>query len=44
MAGEGRAEPSRCGLGRSFTWAEISEADEQDNTSIEIDCGCYDGD
>ena len=44
MAGEGRAEPSRCGLGRSFTWAEISEADEQDNVSIEIDCGCYDGD
>jgi len=42
IAGEGRAEPSRCGLGRYFNWTDVKDAD--DNASIEIDCGCYDGD
>jgi hypothetical protein len=41
IAGEGRAEASRCGLGRTFTWANFTGTD---NSDIEIDCGCYDGD
>lgn len=50
-AGEGQAEPSRCGLGRAFTWATFIEEYEQDpinacdlkRDTVEVDCGCYDG-
>jgi hypothetical protein len=49
MAGEGQADASRSGLGRTFSWAEfISKSDAQvcmfsDAGAPEIDCGCYDG-
>lgn len=49
MAGEGQAEASRSGLGRTFSWAEfIAKSDAQacmfsDAGTPEIDCGCYDG-
>ena len=50
LAGEGQAEASRCGLGRSFKWAEfvaMSDAQKQlfcDAGTPDMDCGCYDGD
>lgn len=49
MAGEGQAEASRSGLGRTFSWGEfIKNTDAQillfsDAGTPEIDCGCYDG-
>jgi hypothetical protein len=49
MAGEGQAEASRSGLGRSFVWSEfISNQNSQaclfsEAGVQEIDCGCYDG-
>jgi hypothetical protein len=49
MAGEGQAEASRSGLGRSFSWKELVEFNDKqvcmfsDAGTPEIDCGCYDG-
>lgn len=49
MAGEGQAEASRSGLGRTFSWAEFIKATDaqvemfSDAGTPEIDCGCYDG-
>ena len=50
MAGEGQADASRSGLGRTFSWAAfIKEYDSSKECSLssagipEIDCGCYDG-
>jgi len=49
MAGDGQAPQSRCGLGRTFSWADmLANNDAQlclfsDAGAPEIDCGCYDG-
>ena len=47
--GEGSGGPSRCGLGRYFSWTEfVAEYDAGKITDFaspvpEADCGCYDG-
>jgi len=47
MAGEGQAEASRSGLGRTFSWKDFisknDAAEVSDAGTPEIDCGCYDG-
>ncbi len=46
MAGEGQAEASRSGLGRTFSWGDFIEKQAcsiSDAGTPEIDCGCYDG-
>lgn len=49
MAGEGQADASRSGLGRTFSWMEFIKANDaqmclfSDAGTPEIDCGCYDG-
>lgn len=49
MAGEGRADASRTGLGRSFSWGDLVKQSElqcnlfSDAGTPDIDCGCYDG-
>jgi len=52
MAGEGQAEASRSGLGRTFSWADFIAKADADSPQVcsfpdygtpEIDCGCYDG-
>jgi hypothetical protein len=48
-AGEGQAEASRCGLGRSLVWADFLAEVEHGQCNLsdagipEEDCGCYDG-